>query len=35
LKAKDELEDGMQIVTLKKKQIIAKLIVKRIDKAKM
>ena len=32
MKAKDETEDDMQIVTLKKKQSIAKLFFKRIDK---
>ena len=32
LKTKDETEDGMQIVNLKKKQIIAKVFYKRADK---
>ena len=32
MKAKDETEDGMQIVTIPKKQVIAKLLFKRIDK---
>ena len=32
MKAKDETEDEMQIVTLTKKQLIAKLVTKRIDK---
>ena len=32
MKAKDETEDDMQIVTLSKKQSIAKIIYKRIDK---
>ncbi len=32
MKANDETEDDMQIVTLKKKQLIAKLVTKRIDK---
>jgi|LakMenE01Jun11ns_1017448.scaffolds.fasta_scaffold7525698_1 hypothetical protein len=31
LKTKDETEDGMQIVNLKKKQIIAKVFYKRAD----
>jgi hypothetical protein len=31
-KAKDETEDGMEIVTLTKKHLIAKIFSKRIDK---
>ena len=32
MKAKDETEDELQVVTLTKKQCIAKIIEKRIDK---
>ena len=35
MKAKDETDDDMQIVTLKKKQFIAKLFYKRIDRTTM
>ena len=32
MKAKNETEDGMLTVTLTKKQVVAKMIVKRLDK---
>ena len=32
MKAKGETEDGMQTVTLTKKQVIAKMLFKRVDK---
>ena len=31
-KAQDETEDGMQTITLTKKQVIAKMLMKRVDK---
>ena len=32
MKAQDETEDGMQTINLTKKQVIAKMLMKRVDK---